>query len=335
MAFPVVESLTPTIFSTAATAHLVAMPATVNAGDLLVTVIDTAGNVTNGAVTKPAAWELLSSTHTGTARLGHYYRIADGTEDGTTVDFVTFATVKAAAQVYRISAWHGTTPPEVGTAATGSSVNPDSPTLTPSWGAEDTLWLAAFGAPLNDTHTVSVYPTSYTNGTLTSTTSTGAASVASARRELNATSDDPSAFTTSSSQTWVAQTVAIRPAVAAVPTAPTNLVATAISTTQIDLAWDDNSADETSFRVERSADGVGSWTTVGTPAANAEAFSNTGLICGTEYFYRVFAVNAGGDSLPSNTDSATTDACPPPAPSTGGNRMGGSGAIRKPPRTGR
>lgn len=116
-----------------------------------------------------------------------------------------------------------------------------------------------------------------------------------------------------------------------VPTAPSNLAATALSTTSIGLTWDDNASDETSFRVERSLTGAGSWVTAGTPAADAETFTDTGRICGTQYFYRVFAVNGSGDSTASNTDDATTLACPPPA--TGGNRMGGSGAIRRPPRT--
>lgn len=117
------------------------------------------------------------------------------------------------------------------------------------------------------------------------------------------------------------------------PTAPSNLVATTISTTSIGLTWDDNSADETSFRVERSLTGVGGWSTAGTPAADAETFTDTGRTCGTQYFYRVFAVNGAGDSTASNTDDATTTACPPSA--GGGRRMGGSGAILKPPRGGR
>lgn len=116
------------------------------------------------------------------------------------------------------------------------------------------------------------------------------------------------------------------------PAAPSSLSATAISTTQIDLTWTDNSSNETSFRVERSPNGSTGWASVGTNAADDNTFSNTGLTCGTQYFYRVFAVNGVGDSTASNTANATTSACPP-APSSGGNRMGGSGAIRRPPRT--
>lgn len=211
MAFPVVESVTPTLFGTAATAHLVVMPAVVNAGDLLTTVFANAGNTT---VTTPTGWTQLDTTQASTTvRLGSYYRIADGTEDGVTVDFVTAGAVKAVAHVYRHSAWHGTTPPEVGIAATGSSTTPDSPNLIPSWGAVDTGWLALTGTGAGNP-TVSAYPTSYTNGNDDAAGGASSSAIGSARRELNAASDDPAVFTLSASAVWVAQTLAIRPAAA-------------------------------------------------------------------------------------------------------------------------
>jgi Fibronectin type III domain len=37
--------------------------------------------------------------------------------------------------------------------------------------------------------------------------------------------------------------------------APSNLIATAVSSTEIDLSWSDNSDNETEFKIERSADG--------------------------------------------------------------------------------
>ena len=42
---------------------------------------------------------------------------------------------------------------------------------------------------------------------------------------------------------------------ASAPTAPSNLTATAASTSQINLSWTDNSNNETGFRIERSPDG--------------------------------------------------------------------------------
>jgi len=41
------------------------------------------------------------------------------------------------------------------------------------------------------------------------------------------------------------------------------------------------------------------------------AFSDTGLVCATAYFYLVEAVNLGGASAPTNQAGATTQTCPP------------------------
>jgi hypothetical protein len=90
------------------------------------------------------------------------------------------------------------------------------------------------------------------------------------------------------------------------------LTATAVSTTQIDLAWVDNSSNEDGFKIERSTDGV-NFTQIAAAPANATTYSNTGLTASTLYYYRVFAYNTAGNSAsPSNTASATTLA--PPAP---------------------
>src|SRR5207248_6476136 len=94
---------------------------------------------------------------------------------------------------------------------------------------------------------------------------------------------------------------------------PIYLTATAVSTTQINLSWSDNSNNETGFIVERSPDGTDTWTQVGTPAANATTFQNTGLTAGTKYFYRVRATNGGTDSANSTVANATTV---PAAPGT-------------------
>ena len=91
------------------------------------------------------------------------------------------------------------------------------------------------------------------------------------------------------------------------PVAASGLNATTASSTQINVTWNDNSDNETGFRLERRI-GVGSWSTVTTTAANATSYSNTGLTPSTTYEYRVFAVNGAGDATASNTDSATTDA---------------------------
>jgi len=90
------------------------------------------------------------------------------------------------------------------------------------------------------------------------------------------------------------------------PAAPSNLVATAVSSSQIDLTWDDNSNNEDEFKIERSPNGSSSWTEIASVGANVTDFSNTGLVASTTYYYRVYASNLEGNSGYSNTADATT-----------------------------
>ncbi len=93
------------------------------------------------------------------------------------------------------------------------------------------------------------------------------------------------------------------------PAAPTNLTATAVSSSRIDLAWTDNSTNEGGFKVERSTDGV-TFTQVAQVGANITTYSNTGLAGGTTYAFRVRAYDGTNNSAYSNTASATTVAAP-------------------------
>jgi FtsP/CotA-like multicopper oxidase with cupredoxin domain len=89
------------------------------------------------------------------------------------------------------------------------------------------------------------------------------------------------------------------------PAAPSNLMATAVSSSQIDLAWDDNSSDEVNFDIEVSSNGTDfAWYDF--VGANITAYSDIDLTAGATFYYRVQAVNGTLKSKYSNTDSATT-----------------------------
>ncbi len=89
------------------------------------------------------------------------------------------------------------------------------------------------------------------------------------------------------------------------PAAPTGLVAAGVSSTQIDLAWNDVATNELSYLVERSLDGTNFTFALSAPANSTNA-SDIGLIPDTGYFYRVRAVNAVGASDWSDIASAST-----------------------------
>lgn len=93
------------------------------------------------------------------------------------------------------------------------------------------------------------------------------------------------------------------------PAAPTNLLATTVSSTRIDLSWTAPAGIVNRYRVHRSLSQSAGYIQIDSTVATA--YANTGLTSGTTYFYRVFAVGNFGVSAASNTDSATTFGNPP------------------------
>ena len=100
------------------------------------------------------------------------------------------------------------------------------------------------------------------------------------------------------------------------PAAPSNLTATPVSSSRINLTWKDNSSNETGFYIQRTTNGFASYTEVSL-GANVSNYSDTGLAPATTYSYRVRARNSTGYSAYSNTNSAATLALllPPATPS--------------------
>ena len=94
-----------------------------------------------------------------------------------------------------------------------------------------------------------------------------------------------------------------------IPATPTGLTATAVSSSQINLAWTDVSTGNTGQRIERrSPSGSGSYSTLTTVSATATTYSDTGLTASTSYEYRIVATNPDYDSSPSTAANATTQA---------------------------
>lgn len=105
---------------------------------------------------------------------------------------------------------------------------------------------------------------------------------------------------------WCFTFLAVAPAWAAAPPAPTNLVATMASSHQINLTWQDNATNEARYYVERSLNGSKSWTVVATLGANVTSYQNTGLAQNTRYYYRVRCKAGSTYSSYSNTANTTT-----------------------------
>src|SRR6266496_5244158 len=80
------------------------------------------------------------------------------------------------------------------------------------------------------------------------------------------------------------------------PTAPSNLLASPASASQINLTWLDNSAIEAGYGIERAPTSSGPWAQIAATGANVTSYSSTGLAAATTYYYRVRAYSVQGYS---------------------------------------
>lgn len=93
---------------------------------------------------------------------------------------------------------------------------------------------------------------------------------------------------------------------AAPPPPPSNLAATSVSSSQINLTWTDNSTIEKGFNIERAMSSGGPWSQIASVSTDVTSYQNTGLSEFTTYYYRVSSFNSTGMSSYSNVVSATT-----------------------------
>ncbi len=97
------------------------------------------------------------------------------------------------------------------------------------------------------------------------------------------------------------------------PTAPTNFVATTASSVQINLSWQDNAGNETSYEVYRSTSLNGNYTLLSILPPDENTYSDTNLPFNTTFFYKLRAVNDGGGSPVATTNGTTSEDTQPPA----------------------
>ena len=106
------------------------------------------------------------------------------------------------------------------------------------------------------------------------------------------------------------------------PDAPTGLTAITSEQMEINLSWaaplDNGGADISGYRIEASSNGGTSWSDLVTnTGSTVTTYTHTGLARGATRHYRVYALNAIGESAASNETSATTGAVTAPDAPTG------------------
>ena len=216
MTFPVVATSNSSNQAATGTSVTVDLPASISSGDLLIMIF----GCRPVTVTTPTGWTRIG-TGSGAVdtELEIYWREADGGEGAT--ETVTISTaVGSAHRTYRITGAEDpdTQPPEAAFSFNDVNNNsPDPPSLTPTGGAEDFLWIATYIQRDNDSATG--FPTSYT-GTGSESDTTNFVTTGWAQRDLNASSENPSNFTTTDAEEWSSATIAIHPAGGAPATNP-------------------------------------------------------------------------------------------------------------------
>ena len=210
MAFPSVVTTATSTDNANDTTQTVTLPAGISSGDLLIILM--VWNNSTATTTVPTGWTRLvadTALDASQGAIGGFYRQADGGE-GASVDVTTSGNTRSGAASYRITGHENpaTQAPEVSSITVATSTNPDPPSITPTGGSKDYLFLACMGQDGNPTPTGS--PANYSNELAVNVFS-GTVSLRSMERQLAASSEDPGNWTIAISNEWAAWTIAIHP----------------------------------------------------------------------------------------------------------------------------
>lgn len=195
MAFPTYSSVTSG-FSGSTSSFTPTLPSHASGDKIFVFV---AANGTGTLATSSAGWTKLGQVITNSTATSAVFECnADSSSESITITTPSTTLTWIAFRVSGTSLSH-----QLSTGAKGSSANANPPSLTPSAGTQDYLWVALSGLDAS-TPAASAGPSGYSNFFAVSQS----CSAAIAFRQNRSASEDPGAFTTDDDQ-WSAWTLAI------------------------------------------------------------------------------------------------------------------------------
>jgi hypothetical protein len=154
-----------------------------------------------------AGWVLVDSLAIAAPlRTYLFSKVCTAAETGVTVSKLSATNMSAAIVVVQSGTFHGDV---VATSNTSTSGHPNPPSLTPPWGAAKALWIAAHSRASGSSTSAYPLPGDQLSVRSATTTSGVGSAICTALQEVD--SLDPGAFTTSTTGTHIAWTVAIRP----------------------------------------------------------------------------------------------------------------------------
>jgi len=209
-AYPVVEEIAESTH-VGETTHVTNYPTIVDAGDLLIAVFTCDDNEVVTFPNEGSDWNTIYNEDAGAQgpTLAVAWREAVGDEDGGTFEITTGGSEGSCAYVFRISGAEDpdTQAPEASTEATGSGVNPDSLSLSPTGGSKEYLWISAEGNDDDDDTTG--WPSNMADNNVFLQVASVTLGVATEEGTTDAF--DPAQFTIAATESWEAVTIAIHP----------------------------------------------------------------------------------------------------------------------------
>ena len=210
-----VASTTISMLTTNGTALNIALPATVNSGDVLLVFVSNDGNsALTWDNTTAGTWTASFNDAQTANRLVCYSKIADGTEGGKTLAVTISAVQQAVASVLRLTGAQGALA-FTGTGSRGTTGSSNDPAALTSGflAGNNTLWITALALDNFITSGGSItQPTGYGNLEANTSSASGQATLATSYRSAAVATEDPSAWSWTGSCANISMVVGVRAA---------------------------------------------------------------------------------------------------------------------------